>query len=122
MDVPPVPAWHGHRSARAVPGRGCPSRRQPLLMDGFRALLAPCSQFAVFPLEVIINPVIAAALHNFLVSGGQPSIHPSIAGCALPQVTPVLPSSAARPCPQGARIPDGECPVAAFGEGVPPRW
>ena len=46
-------------------------------MDGFRSSPAPCSRFAVFPLKVMINPVIAAALHSFLFSGRHPSIHPS---------------------------------------------
>lgn len=60
-------------------GHGCPSQRQLLLMDGFRDLSVPCSRFTVFPLKVIINPVIAAALHNFLFLWGHPSIHPRLA-------------------------------------------
>lgn len=59
-------------------GHGCPSQRQLLLMDGFRVSPAPCSQFAVFPLKVIINPVIAAVLHNFLFSEEHPSTQPRL--------------------------------------------
>lgn len=56
-------------------GHGCPSQRQLFPMDGFRGLSAPCSQFTMFPLKVIINPAITIALHNFLLEG-----HPFIPG------------------------------------------
>jgi len=72
--------WLGIGADPVAPslGCGCPSQRQLLLMDGFRGSPVPCSQFAVFSPKVFINPVIAAALHSFLFSGGT-SIHPRLA-------------------------------------------
>lgn len=104
-------------------GHGCPSQRQLFLMDGFQGLLAPCSQFTVFPLKVIINLAIATAPHNFLFSEGHPSIHPRLALMyRLCQVMSVLLSSLTHPCLLEAQILDCESLAAPFGERISPRW
>lgn len=48
-----------------------PSQRQLPLMDRPRVSSAPRSWFAAFRPKVIIHPVIAEALHNFLFLGGH---------------------------------------------------